>query len=110
MMKANETENVIKNIIRDIIRECASRGVNVTENCAAYVVRSTKNNTEIVPPCYYILVCHSLRNHSVKYLIIPLRDSPKTVVHNMQQCGQNCLQENAVSKLTRFFNYQCWTR
>jgi len=45
MMKANETENVIKNIIRDIIRECASRGVNVTENCAAYVVRSTKTNT-----------------------------------------------------------------
>jgi hypothetical protein len=50
MMKANETENVIKNIVRDIIRECASRGVNVTENCAAYVVRSTKNNMEIVLP------------------------------------------------------------
>jgi hypothetical protein len=42
MLKATETENVIKNIIRDIIRECASRGVNVTDNCAAYVVRSKK--------------------------------------------------------------------
>ena len=78
MLKANETENVIKNIIQEIIRECASRGVNVTDNCAAYVVRSTKNNKEIIPSCYYILLRHSLRNYSVKYLVTPLTNSPHT--------------------------------
>jgi hypothetical protein len=39
MLKATETENVIKNIIQEITRECASRGINITDNCAAYVVR-----------------------------------------------------------------------
>lgn len=39
MLKAIETENVTKNIIREITRESASRGINITDNCAAYVVR-----------------------------------------------------------------------
>jgi hypothetical protein len=39
MQKAIETENVIKNIIWEIKRECASRGISITDNCAAYVVR-----------------------------------------------------------------------
>lgn len=42
MLKATETENVIKNIIQEITRECASRGINITDNCAAYVVRVWK--------------------------------------------------------------------
>ena len=38
MMKSIETENVIKNIIREITRECAAKGINISDNSAAYVV------------------------------------------------------------------------
>jgi hypothetical protein len=39
MLKAIETENVTKNIIQEITRKCASKGINITDNFAAYVVR-----------------------------------------------------------------------
>ncbi|XP_033608369.1 cilia- and flagella-associated protein 206 [Cryptotermes secundus] len=46
MLKAIETENVTKNIIREITRECASRGINITDNCAAYVIKLMVLNPE----------------------------------------------------------------
>ncbi|KAJ4445803.1 hypothetical protein ANN_12488 [Periplaneta americana] len=46
MLKAIETENVIKNIIREITRECASRGVNISDNCAAYMIKLMVLNPE----------------------------------------------------------------
>jgi hypothetical protein len=56
MLKAIETENVTKNIIHKITKECAVRGINITDNCAAYVVRIWKRYQKYIPPLFMMIM------------------------------------------------------